>query len=39
MKEIIINKKYCMEVLLEQTKELKKNPVICKYTSNNDSLS
>lgn len=35
MKDIIIDKKYCMEVLLEQTKELKKNPVIHKYASKN----
>lgn len=35
MKDVSINKKYYMEVLLEQTKELKKNPVIHKYASKN----
>lgn len=35
MKDIIIDKKYCMEAFLEQTKELKKNPVIHKYASTN----
>lgn len=35
MNEIIIDKKYCMEVFLEQTKAMKKNPVIQKYASKN----